>query len=60
MSGHSSQDTVYDCEFSGIEDMAPPTKVRVVILTCSVVAIAVTGGWSGADLKISQEVRKVR
>ncbi|KAL9018475.1 MAG: hypothetical protein Q9185_004252 [Variospora sp. 1 TL-2023] len=38
--------------------MAPPTKARVAILTCSVVAVAAIGGWYGADLKMSQEARK--
>lgn len=40
--------------------MAPPVRARVAILTCSVVAIAGIGGWYGADLKMSQEARKVR
>lgn len=39
--------------------MPAPVRARVAILTCSVVAIAGIGGWYGADLKISQQARKV-
>ncbi len=43
----------------GNKGMPAPLRARVVILTCSVVAIAGIGGWYGADLKISQQARKV-
>lgn len=41
------------------ENMPLPVKARTFIVTGSVAAVTVAGTWYGADLKSSQEVKKV-